>query len=252
MKKIYFASDAHLGAKTLENPLDTERRLVRWLDRIKSDAEAIYFMGDMIDFWFEYKTVVPRGYVRFFGKVAELSDSGIDIHWFIGNHDLWLTDYISTELGVKVHRQAMLCTLKGRSFFLSHGDEFGDPKDYKFRIIRAIFHNSLCRKAFSGIHPRWTIGFAHAWSRQSRIKGEKYSNYLGEEKEHLVLFAKQYLKQHPAVDFFVFGHRHIPLDLMLSRETRLIILGDWITHFSYGVLDEEGFSLELENEAAIK
>ena len=110
MKKIYFASDAHLGAKTLENPLDTERRLVRWLDRIKSDAEAIYFMGDMIDFWFEYKTVVPRGYVRFFGKVAELSDSGIEIHWFIGNHDLWLTDYISSELWVKVHLQSMVFT----------------------------------------------------------------------------------------------------------------------------------------------
>lgn len=242
-KKIYFASDTHFGARSMQNPIEYERRFVRWLGSIKDSAEALYLLGDMIDFWFEYKTVVPRGFTRFFGKLSELSDAGVEIHWFTGNHDLWMTDYLEKEIGMVIHRRALSTNIRGKRFLLAHGDEFGDPKDYKFRFIRWLFHSKLCRMALATVHPRWTVAFAHGWSKESRKKGPKYTGFLGEEKEYLVRYAKKSLRENE-IDLFVFGHRHLPLDLMLSHHSRIIILGDWIEHFTYGVLDNKGFTLE--------
>lgn len=246
--KIYFFSDAHLGAQTIDDPRKHELTLVRWLDSIKNDAHAIYMMGDILDFWFEYKKVIPRGFTRFFGKLAELTDAGIEVHWFIGNHDMWIFDYIPQELGVIVHKKPEEVDLNGKRFFLAHGDGLADESRL-FRIIRSIFHNRFCQWLFSGVHPRWTIGLAHAWSKLSRKQGVN-NEYLGEDNEFLVTFSKDYLKKHPNINFFIYGHRHIVLDLMIAKTSRVIILGDWISHFSYAVLEGENLFVEFfeENE----
>lgn len=243
-KKIYFASDAHLGARFHQDPLAVEKRLVRWLDAIQEDAAAVWFLGDMFDYWYEYKYVVPKGHVRFLGKLAEMSDKGIEIHFFIGNHDIWMFDYLPKEIGAVIHREPLTIDLLGKRFFLAHGDEV-DNRSLAFRLIRALFRNRFCQWLYAGIHPRWSFGFALGWSLSSRKKGLKApkedepdeNEYMGEGHEYLVSFAKDYLKSHPDINFFLFGHRHIMLDLMLSRTARLVIAGDWMRHFSYVVWD---------------
>ena len=245
-KKIYFASDAHLGARFHKDPLAVEKKLVRWLDSIKDEAMAIYFLGDMFDYWYEYKYVVPKGFTRFLGKLAELSDSGIEIHIFIGNHDIWMFDYLPNEIGAVIHRDVLTTDLLGKRFFLGHGDEV-DYRSKAFRFIRALFRNKFCQWLYAGIHPRWTFGFALGWSLSSRKSGLEKENaleYKGESAEYLVLFAKDYLKTPPDINFFIFGHRHIMLDLMLSRTSRLLIAGDWMTLFYYIVWDSENLFLE--------
>lgn len=260
--KIYFLSDVHLGAAshnttTSTQPLsdnkdgeypnhNIERKLCRWFDMVKADAKRIYLLGDIFDFWFEYKYVIPRGFTRVLGKIAELTDSGIEIHFFIGNHDIWVTDYLQKECGMIVHKQPLVQEIYGKKFFLAHGDGLGDDSK-SFKIIRYLFHNRLCRKAFACLHPRWALGIAHKWSYHSRQTGTM-EDYLGEDKEHLVLFAKNHLKIAPNINFFIFGHRHILLDLMISQTSRVAILGDWITFFSYAVFDGNSFSLEIFEE----
>ena len=248
MKKVYFLSDIHLGAKTIENPLEHERRVVRFLDSIRNDASDIYLMGDIIDYWFEYKKVVPRGFTRFLGKISELSDMGINIFWFTGNHDIWIFDYIPSETGAVIYNQPIIKEIMGKKFYLAHGDGLGDDsKGYKF--MHRFFRNKFCQKIFSGIHPRWTVALAHYWSKQSRLGGECVETFMGEDKEHLVKFSKEMAKKED-IDYFVFGHRHIMLDLMISKKSRVIILGDWINLFSYAVFDGENIWLEQfeENE----
>ncbi len=250
MKKIYFISDAHLGCRALGDTRPQEKKLVRFLEKIQADASSVYLMGDMIDFWFEYSTVVPKGFTRFLGALSKLTDSGIEVHYFIGNHDLWCRKYLQEECGVIMHFEPQTIQLGNHRFFLAHGDGMGDP-DWKFRILRRIFHNPICQWAFSLIHPSWGMEFGLRWAKHSRLKhepflqeGQSTFNYLGENKEHLVLYAKDYLSTHPDINFFIFGHRHIELDLMLTRESRILILGDWISQFTYAVYDGETMSLE--------
>ncbi|MDR1720502.1 MAG: UDP-2,3-diacylglucosamine diphosphatase [Dysgonamonadaceae bacterium] len=248
MKKIYFASDMHFGSDAFEDPSITEKRFVRWLDVIKHDAGALYLLGDVFDFWYEYKYVIPRGFTRFLGKIAEMSDSGIEIHFFTGNHDVWIYDYLPSELGITLHKEPFLTELNGKKCYLAHGDGLGDHSR-SFHFIRRIFHNKICQVLFSAIHPRWGIAFARIWSRYSRKTGLlNPEDYLGEDREYLVLFAKEYLKHHPEINYFIFGHRHILLDLSLSHESRVLILGDWLNYFSYAVLDGEQMSLEQFEE----
>lgn len=249
-KKIYFASDAHLGARFHRDPLAVEKRLVRWLDRIKDEAGAVWFLGDIFDYWYEYKYVVPKGHTRFLGKLAELSDSGVEIHIFIGNHDIWMFDYLPSEIGAVIHREPLTVDLLGKRFFLAHGDEV-DYRSRTFRVIRSIFRNRFCQWLYSGIHPRWTFGFALGWSLSSRKSGLKKqekecapTEYKGEDGEYLIAFAKEYLNTHPEINFFIFGHRHIMLDLMLSRSSRILIAGDWMQYFSYVEWDGETLRLE--------
>ncbi len=242
--KIYFASDMHFGSDVFEEPLVVEKRFVRWLDTIKDDAKALYLLGDVFDFWYEYKYVVPRGFTRLLGKLAEMNDSGIEIHFFTGNHDIWVYDYLPQEIGAIIHKGPFITEISGKKFFLAHGDGLGDHSR-SFKLIRWIFHNRICQILFSTIHPRWSIGFAHTWSKHSRKTGLAHpADYLGEDKEHLVLFAKQYLQEHPEINYFVFGHRHIVLDLMLARASRIMVIGDWLQYFSYAVFDGEELSLE--------
>ena len=245
--RIYFISDAHLGSRLVENPREHEKRLVNWLDSIKSDATAIYLLGDMFDFWFEYKTVVPKGHVRFLGKLAELTDAGIEIHFFTGNHDLWTFGYLEKEIGLIVHREPIEVTLGEKRFFLAHGDSLMVDDDKKFKFIRKIFHSRFCQRLFRLVPPQLGQEFGFRWSMNNRKKMLSVENkFYGEEKEHAIVFSKKYIEYH-SIDFFVFGHRHILLDFMLPNKSRVIILGDFIDIFSYGVFDGKEFKLEIFN-----
>ncbi len=246
MKNIYFLSDAHLGSLAVPHRRQQERRLVRFLDEVKHRAQAVYLLGDMFDFWFEYSTVVPRGFTRFLGKVSELTDLGVEVHYFTGNHDMWCLDYLERECGVTLHREPLTLELADRVFYLAHGDGLG-RETVGETFLRRLFHSRLGRRLFAAVHPRWGVSVALQWAAHSRRRHEVPGGeppYQGEDREPLVLFAKQYLASHPEVNYFIFGHRHIELDLMLSRQCRLMILGDWITHFTYAVYDGEQLYME--------
>lgn len=255
MKNVYFLSDAHLGSRAIPHGRTQERRLVNFLDSIKDRASAVYLLGDMFDFWYEFKLVVPKGYTRFLGKLSELTDKGVEVHFFIGNHDIWCGDYLEKECGVTIHREPLTCEIYGKEFYLAHGDGLGD-NDRKFKFLRAMFHSKLLQRMFSSLHPRWSIDFGLEWAKHSRMKREngREPEYMGEDKEPLVLYTKEYLKSHPDINYFIYGHRHIMLDLMLTRDTRLTILGDWINDFSYAVFDGENFFLEqyIEGETTLR
>ena len=241
---IYFASDMHFGSTIFEDPKETEKRFVRWLDSIKADAKALYLLGDVFDFWFEYKKVVPRGFTRFLGKIAEMHDSGTEIHFFIGNHDIWVFDYLPEEVGAIIHREPLVTEIDGKTFYIAHGDGLGD-NSHSSRLIRYIFHNRICQWLFARVPSNWGIGFAHWWSKHNRIKDlASPAPYSGEDKECLVIYAKKFLQKHPEIDYFIFGHRHIVLDLLLNKKTRILIIGDWMQYFSYAVFDGENLTLE--------
>jgi Uncharacterized protein conserved in bacteria len=241
-KKIYFLSDVHLGSIAHTDSVETERKLCRWLDWVRQDAGAIYLLGDIFDYWYEYKYVVPKGFTRVLGKLAEVADSGVEVHFFAGNHDLWLTDYLPKECGMILHSGPLLTEIYGKKFFLAHGDGLGDDSK-SFHLLRRMFHSKFLRKCFSAVHPRWTIPLAHAWSHNSRETGG-VTPYLGEEKEHLIRFAKEKLKEVPDINYFIFGHRHVLLDLSIAEQSRVMMLGDWLTLFSYAVFDGESLKLE--------
>ena len=244
--KTYFLSDAHLGSKSHADSRETERRLCRWLESVRQDARAIYLLGDIFDYWFEYRHVVPKGYTRLLGKLAELTDSGVEIHFFIGNHDIWLTDYLSVECGLILHFEPLVTEIDGKHFFLAHGDGLGDDSR-SFHLLRKIFHSRFLRLCFSAVHPRLTIPLAHAWSNRSRLYGG-VQEYLGEEGEHLILFSKEKLNENPDIDYFIFGHRHILLDLPIGEKSKVVILGDWITYFSFAEFDGEHLTLKRWEE----
>lgn len=270
MKKVYFLSDAHLGSRAIPHSRELEKKLCRFLDSIRDEAGAIYMLGDMFDFWHEYPTVVPKGFTRFLGKLSEMTDAGVQIHYFIGNHDIWAYNYLEEECGVILHRQPQQVKLQdGVRLYLAHGDGLGDV-NHGFRFVRSIFHNRVCQFLFRWIHPTIGMCFGLEWARRSRLKHEgkvlmsnqfgdnMYQGYqpgqldanpfLGEDQEPLVLFAKDYLKSHPDTSAFVFGHRHIELELMLSRTTQMFVLGDWISKFTYLVWDGENFEMKNYEE----
>lgn len=251
MKNIYFISDAHLGSRALKHTRQQERRLCRFLDDIKDKASAVYMLGDMFDFWIEYRNVVPQGYTRFLGKISELTDMGVEVHYFTGNHDIWCQDYLERECGVILHRDAITVELADQVFFMAHGDGLGDPSR-SFRMLRRFFHNPFCQWLFRLIHPSLGLEFGLRWAKHSRLKHEPCLQdgqggdppYMGEENEFLVQYAKTYLSKHSEVNYFIFGHRHIELDMMLSKHSRVLILGDWITQCTYAVFDGEHMFLE--------
>jgi UDP-2,3-diacylglucosamine hydrolase len=254
MKNIYIISDAHLGSWAIPHGRMQERRLVRFLDGIKEKAAAVYLLGDMFDFWHEWKYTVPKGYTRFLGKISELTDAGVEVHYFTGNHDLWMYGYLEEECGVILHRKPLTADIYGKVFFMAHGDGLGDP-DKKFKFLRRMFHNRVCQRLFASLHPRWAMWFGMSWAKHSRLKHAdgKEAPFMGEDREHLVGFAKQYMKTHPDIDYYIFGHRHIELDMMLSRKARLMIIGDWIWQFTYVVFDGEHILLEeyVEGESQL-
>ena len=238
--KTYFLSDFHLGAKYIDNPRKQEQRIVSFLESIRNDAKEIYLLGDILDYWFEYRYVVPKGYVRFFGKIAELADSGIKIYWFIGNHDIWIFDYLPSELGVEIVDGSQIKQIDGKTFFIAHGDGLGD-ESRSFRMLRAFFRNRFCQRLYAGIHPRWTVPFALNWSRSNRVNGE--DRPFGCD-EPLQRFVTNY-KEDQNIDYFVFGHRHVAVDKSIGNNSRLIILGDWIKLYSYAVYDGNDLRLQF-------
>ena len=255
MKNIYFLSDAHLGSWAVEHRRMQERRLVRFLASIKEKAAAVYQLGDMFDFWYEYKYVVPKGFTRFLGKISELTDMGVEVHYFTGNHDIWAYDYLAEECGVILHKQPQTIELYGKIFYLAHGDGLGDPNK-SFKVIRSIFHNKTCQWLFSGLHPRWGMWFGLTWAKHSRMKhgmGGDPPDYMGDDKEHLILYTKKYIQYHSNVDYFIYGHRHIEVDKQLTKKARVIILGDWISQFSYVVYDGEHLLMQeyIEGESKL-
>ena len=242
-KKIYFLSDFHLGAPNAVESLLREKKIIRFLDEIKLQAEAIFIVGDLFDFWYEYKKVVPKGYIRILGKIAELTDAGIIVHFFVGNHDMWMKDYFQKELNTAVYFKPEEFVFAGKKFLIGHGDGLG-PGDKGYKFIKKVFRNRFSQLIFGALPPSLGIGMADYFSRKSRAKtGKTDEVFLGEEKEWLVIYSKNILQQ-KHYDYFIFGHRHLPLDIILNEKSRYINLGDWIKYFSYAVFDGKNLLLE--------
>jgi UDP-2,3-diacylglucosamine hydrolase len=241
--KIYFASDFHLGVPTHESSLHREKLICRWLDEARKDAAEIFLVGDLFDFWYEHKYTIPKGAVRLQGKIAEIVDSGIPVHFFSGNHDLWMKDYFKEELGVSINHAPVTRTFNGKVFYIGHGDGLG-PGDNWYKLLKKIFTNRVCQWFFSRLHPNLSFYIARRSSkRSSEITGDSDKEFLGEEREWLYRFSAEYLKNHK-VDYFVFGHRHLPLDLKLPGNARYVNLGDWIRYNTYAVFDGQELQLK--------
>lgn len=242
-KKIYFASDNHLGAPNQEQSLPREKKFVAWLNEVKKDAAAIFLLGDLFDFWMEYKTVVPKGFTRTLGKLAEISDSGIPVYYFVGNHDLWMNGYFEEELNIPVFHKPQQFSINNTTFFIGHGDGLG-PGDKGYKRMKKVFTNPLAKWFYRWLHPDWGVRLAQYFSLKNKlISGDEDIKFLGEENEWLVQYAKRKLEsQH--FDYFVFGHRHLPLEIELNDNSRYVNLGDWITYFTYGIYDGEQLTLQ--------
>ena len=242
-KKIYFASDNHLGAPTREASLPREKKFVSWLDEAKKDAAAIFLLGDLFDFWFEYKTVIPKGFARTFGKLAEISDAGIPIYYFVGNHDLWMHGYFEDELNIPVYHEPKEFIFNDKSFFIGHGDGLG-PYDKGYKRMKKVFTNPVFKWLFRWLHPDLGVKIAQYMSVKNKlISGDDDAKFLGEENEWLVQYSKKKFEEKPR-DYFIFGHRHLPLEIKLNDSATYINLGDWITYYTYGVFDGEKFELK--------
>lgn len=241
-KKIYFSSDNHLGAPSQKESLVREKIFIEWLDSIKNDAEIIFLLGDLFDFWFEYKEAVPKGFTRVLGKLAELTDSGIKIYFFVGNHDLWMENYFEEELNIKIFRKPELFIFNSKSFFIGHGDGLG-PGDYGYKRMKLILSNTFFIKLFRLIHPDIGIRLGKYLSQKNKlISGTEDLKFKGEDKEWLIQFSIKKLEEEH-IDYFIFGHRHLPLVHQLKTKSKYINLGDWITHYTYGVFDGKTFNL---------
>ncbi|GAB4262085.1 MAG: UDP-2,3-diacylglucosamine diphosphatase [Vicingaceae bacterium] len=241
--KTYFLSDFHLGAPNEQLSKQREKHICSFLDSIKNDASAIYLVGDVFDFWFEYKHAIPKGFVRLQGKIAELTDYGIKVYWFIGNHDMWIFDYIPNELGVELIKKPVSIQLGNKKIYIGHGDGLG-PGDHGYKFIKKVFANKFCQWLFARIHPNLGIGIAQYWSRKSRkVNQTKDLVFEGEDKEWLVQYCKEVLATEH-FDYFIFGHRHLPLNIQLKPNSHYINLGDWISHYSYAVFENDTVELK--------
>lgn len=237
-KKIYFASDFHLGAPNHNESRKREDRIVRWLNEIEDDAQEIFLVGDLFDFWFEYKHVIPKGFIRLQGKIAQIVDSGVPVHFFIGNHDMWMFKYFEEEIGVQMHREPIIREWSSTKFLIGHGDGLG-PGDRGYKFIKKIFASKICQWLFARLHPNFGIGMANFWSRKSRaVNGHHDAKFLGEDKEFLIQYCKDELqKEH--FDYFIFGHRHLPITFDLDETSKYINLGDWLQYNTYAYFDGE-------------
>ena len=238
----YFVSDLHLGAGYISDPRAHECRVVEFLRSIRSTAKRLYLLGDILDYWWEYRDVVPRGFTRFFGALAELADSGVEIIWFKGNHDIWIYDYLPKEIGLRVHDGVMVTEMDGKRFLLEHGDGVG-RLPWTFRALRGLFRCRFAQRLYAAVHPRWTVGFAHAWSSHSRKSG----GYVPSSAvcDNLVRFAEDYnASASEKIDYFVFGHLHVVMEKSLSDGAKMVVLGDWISKFSYAVWDGENLATD--------
>ncbi len=243
MHKIYLASDFHLGVDATTSSLEREKTLVRWLEWASADASDIYLVGDLFDFWFEYKYTVPKGFVRFLGKLAELKDKGINIEVFTGNHDMWMFGYLTDELDIPIHKNPVERVFFGKNYFIGHGDGLG-PGDHGYKFIKKVFANKICQWLFARLHPNFSFGIANYWSGKSRVSNQSPDHFLGENQEWLVLFCEDILKT-KHFDGFIFGHRHLPINYNLyTSGSKYINLGDWVRYNTYAVIDKSGIELK--------
>jgi UDP-2,3-diacylglucosamine hydrolase len=248
-KKLFFASDFHLGVPDHQSSLQRERRIVAWLDSIKHEAHSIFLLGDIFDFWFEYRHAIPKGYIRLQGKLAELRDAGIPIIFFTGNHDMWMFDYFEKELGIPIHRNPESLQVGPHIFLIGHGDGLG-PGDKTYKVLKKLFNSRLCQWLFARIHPNVGIGIANYWSRSSRISNnKKEETFQGEEGEFLLVYCRE-LEKTKHHDYYIFGHRHLPLDLKINEQSRYINLGEWVNFSTYAEYD--GTNLELKTFQPVK
>lgn len=240
-RKIYFASDFHLGVPNKEKSLEREKKIIRWLDQISPNAQAIFILGDIFDFWFEYRHAIPKGYIRLLGKFAELTDKGIPITFFTGNHDMWMFDYFPKELNIPVIRDPISVELGGKKFFLGHGDGLG-PGDQGHKLLKKVFANKICQGMFGLVHPNIGIGVANFWSRKSRISNTQREDVFLGDQEWLLSFCRDTQVQNPH-DYYIFGHRHLPLDIPFAPDSRYINLGEWVNYCSYAEYDGQEVKL---------
>ncbi|MET4083332.1 UDP-2,3-diacylglucosamine hydrolase [Pedobacter sp. UYP30] len=241
-KNIYFASDFHLGSPTYAKSREREARIVKWLDYIEPTCSELFLMGDVFDFWFEYAKVIPKGFIRFQGKVAQMADAGIKIYFFKGNHDMWVKDYFTEELGMQIISDEFIMERGGKKFFLHHGDGLG-PGDKKYKFLRKVFRNKLSQWLFERVHPNFGIGLANAWANESRASSIKEEKFFGADHEWLAIYSREQL-QKAHYDYFIFGHRHLPIEIELGKGSRYINIGEWLSFNSYGVFDGEELRLE--------
>lgn len=240
---IYFASDFHLGIPNHAESLERERKLVRWLNQISTDATEVYLVGDLFDYWFEYRSVVPKGFVRLLGKLADMTDQGIQLHIFSGNHDVWMFDYFKKELGATVYHKPIVRKIGEVTIYIAHGDGLG-PGDFGYKFIKYIFRNSVCQWLYKRIHPDFADRMARFFSYASRSKNyENDRKFLGEDKEWLLIHSKK-ISQQQKVNYFIYGHRHLPMEIAVGPDAVCLNLGDWITHFTYAVFDGKTVSLK--------
>ncbi len=247
-KNIYFASDFHLGAPSYAESRIRENRIVDWLNFIEPNASELFLMGDVFDFWFEYKNVIPKGFIRLQGKLAQMADAGVKIYFFKGNHDMWVNDYFTKEIGIEIISDELKIERNGKKFYLHHGDGLG-PGDKQYKFLRKIFRNPLCQWLFGILPPRIGMGIANAWSGSSRIASNKKEVFLGDENEWLAIYAKEQL-QKEQFDYFIFGHRHLPLDIKLNDNSRYVNIGEWLNYNSYGVFDGRDLKLVYFKEVS--
>lgn len=242
-EKIYFISDMHLGLYPAAKSREREKVLVEWLHSIKEEMKELYLLGDIFDYWFEFRKVVPRGFVRFLGTLAELADSGVKIHFFIGNHDIWTFNYLQQEIGLTIHTENYIFEKSGKKFFIGHGDGLG-KKEFGYRLMNRCFKNKFLQWCFSRVHPNLNLQLGLWWSKQSRYaKGLVAEPFKGVDKEDQTIYAKKIL-QKDFFDYFIFGHRHLPYDVKINDKTRVLNTGDWISYFTYTVFDGESLSLK--------
>lgn len=243
-KKIFFASDFHLGVPNYEASLAREKRIVKWLDSIKHEAHSIYLLGDIFDFWFEYRHVIPKGFIRLQGKLAELRDAGIPIIFFTGNHDMWMFDYFTRELGIPIYRTPQVLTVGSQRLMIGHGDGLG-PGDKTYKVIKKFFNSSLCQWLFARLHPNLGIAIANRWSRKSRISNiKREEKFESEEGEFLWVYCNE-VEREQHHDFYIFGHRHIVLDLKIGNNSRYINLGEWVHFGNYAEYDGRNVTLKI-------
>ena len=240
---VYYASDLHLGMYPMEKSRLRERYVVDWLEQIRHDAKEIWLIGDVFDYWYEYNKVVPRGFVRFLGKLASLADEGVEIHLFPGNHDVWIFDYLPEEIGVSIHKGNLIKTWNDKKFMLGHGDGLL-KSDRGYRLLQRMFRSRFLQWFYTRIHPNGSISFAHWWSKKSRTKKGAFVPFLGVDKEHQVIYARKTLEVQADINYFIFGHRHVPFQIQLSSSSQVVCLGDWIVNFSYAVFDGEELQLK--------
>jgi UDP-2,3-diacylglucosamine hydrolase len=249
-KNIYFASDFHLGAPNPAESLVREKAICAWMDYIRPTCGELFLVGDIFDFWFEYRHAIPKGFVRLQGKIAEFTDAGIPVHVFTGNHDMWIFDYIPQELGVQLYREPILRTFGNKKFYIGHGDGLG-PGDKGYKFLKKVFASKVCQWLFARIHPNLGIGLANYSSKTSRAAtGIEDEKPLGEENEWLAIYSKEQVLLHPELDYFIFGHRHLPLSIPIAPNAEYMNLGDWLQYNTYAVFDGDQLTLKTWNNGS--